>query len=53
MDVLIESEDDGKLYGLDASTAITVEMWKSDGSSPDLSFELGNDAERVLVCTFA
>ena len=47
MDVLVDPnpKDDGKLYGLDASTAITVEMWKSDGSSPDLSFELGNDAE--------
>lgn len=47
MDVLVDPnpKDDGKAYGLDASNAITVELWKSAGSEPEVSFELGNDAE--------
>lgn len=46
MDVLVDPNptEDGKAYGLDASNAITVEMWKSNASIPDISFEIGQDA---------
>lgn len=46
MDVLVDPNptDDGKTYGLDASNAITVEMWKANASIPDISFEVGQDA---------
>jgi hypothetical protein len=46
MDVLVDPNptEDGKAYGLDASNSITVEMWKSDSSMPEISFEIGEDA---------
>lgn len=46
MDVLIEAnpEQAGKEYGLDASNAITVEMWRSDADEPSISFLIGKDA---------
>lgn len=46
MDVLIEANPDqaGKEYGLDASNAITVEMWRGDSDEPSISFLIGKDA---------
>ena len=46
MDVLIETDPEqaGKLYGLDSSNAITVEMWQIGEDEPKMSFLVGNDA---------
>lgn len=46
MDVLIETDPEqaGKAYGLDASNAITVEMWQMGAEEPSISFLVGNDA---------